>query len=138
MNTKLDKEFENIGFILDKSQFETYNDFVDKTKLISKCCFVRLFIECTNLIDASNLILPATTLTESCYEQMFTNCNELTLVPKLPATNLDTNCYNDIFMYSLKITELHYPSSIENDPTFTSMSGSPKFGATNATVYYDL
>jgi len=37
-----------------------------------------------------------------------------------------------------KITELHYPASIENDSTFKNLDGSPNFGANNTTVYYDL
>ena len=36
------------------------------------------------------------------------------------------------------IVEIHYQKSLENDDTFTSMEGSPKFGATNATVYFNL
>ena len=40
MNTKLDKEFENIGFILDKSQFETYN------KIYKTCSFEECILNC--------------------------------------------------------------------------------------------
>ena len=138
-----------------------YNDFIDKTTL--KTVFSRLFNDCTSLIDAANLILPATTEV-NCYGNMFQNCKMLTSAPKLsattleqycylylfkdctsltsvielPATTLDYECYMQMFENCSNITEIHYPKSIENNSTFTSMPNAPKFGATNATVYYDL
>ena len=115
-----------------------YNNFVDKATLTSNYCFVRLFIECTNLINASNLILQATTLTDNCYDSMFASCSNLILGIKLPATDITGGCYENMFQYCLNISELHYPKSIENDSTFKSIYNSPYFGATNATVYYDL
>ena len=115
-----------------------YNDFIDKTKLTFDYCFANLFDNCTNLINTSNLILPATKLTCNCYDSMFANCSNLISVIKLLATDINYDCYWFMFYNCLNITELHYPKSLENNSTFTSMSGSPKFGATNATVYYDL
>lgn len=49
------------------------------------------------LIDASKLILPATTLTEKCYSGMFHWCNLLTQTPELPATTLADYCYTYMF-----------------------------------------
>ena len=69
---------------------------------------------------------------------MFNGCNNLTQAPALPATTLAGDCYSSMFYSCDKVTELHYPASIENDETFTGMTGSPWFGATNATVHYDL
>ena len=43
-----------------------------------------------------------------------------------------------MFTNDLLITELHYASSVQTNATFTGMTGTPWFGATNATVYYDL
>lgn len=51
----------------------------------------------TNLIDASNLILPATTLEVGCYSKMFSGCASLVSAPALPATNLITECYDSMF-----------------------------------------
>ena len=167
-----------------------YNSFYDKKEINSSYCFCYLFSTCLSLINASNLNLPATILTEncyfgmfsgctsltstpelpattlarSCYDYMFNSCKSLTSMPKLPATKLASCCYFDMFygcnnltsniylsatilaescyyeMFNmcLKISEIHYPKSIENDSTFTSMISSPRFGAKNATVYYDL
>ena len=84
------------------------------------------------------MTLPATTLANSCYGSMFSGCSSLTQAPALPATTLASNCYSNMFYNCSKVTELHYPASIENNSTFTGMYGTPWFGATNATVHYDL
>jgi len=48
-----------------------------------------LFRDSTNLIDASDLILPATIGTASCYNGMFRGATNLSHGPKeLPATSL--------------------------------------------------
>lgn len=49
------------------------------------------------VVSAENLILPATTLTYGCYQQMFFSCTELTTAPVLPATTLVGNCYQQMF-----------------------------------------
>ena len=54
--------------------------------------------------NAKNLILPATTLEESCYNYMFENCRSLTTAPELPATTLANNCYDSMFSYCTSLT----------------------------------
>ena len=49
------------------------------------------------IVSAENLILPATTLAKSCYENMFEGCTSLTTAPKLPATTLAKSCYENMF-----------------------------------------
>ena len=56
-----------------------------------------MFINESNLIDASGLKLTATELEYGCYESMFQNCTSLLESPQLPATNLALNCYYDTF-----------------------------------------
>lgn len=56
-----------------------------------------LFYEVTTLIDAENLILPASTCTISCYNGMFRGCTNLTVAPKLPATQSAKDCYSSMF-----------------------------------------
>lgn len=64
-------------------------DFVDKTDLMGMGhIFFRLFFKCVTIVDASELILPGTTLTDRCYFEMFYGCTRLTASPKLPATIL--------------------------------------------------
>ena len=48
--------------------------------------------------DLSNLILPATTLTQNCYYMMFADCPDaITKAPELPATTLAVGCYANMF-----------------------------------------
>lgn len=58
----------------------------------------------TDLIDASRLILPLETLTNSCYEEMFAYCKSLTTTPELPATTLAERCYYNMFMDCYELT----------------------------------
>ena len=57
--------------------------------------FMYLF-RATNVIDASNLVLPTITLTR-CYYGMFQGCTSLTSAPALPATTLASSCYQSMF-----------------------------------------
>lgn len=50
-----------------------------------------------SIINASNISLPATTLANNCYNNMFSSCTSLTSAPELPATTLAENCYNSMF-----------------------------------------
>ncbi len=51
----------------------------------------------TTLKDASGLLLPATTLANFCYRNMFYGCSSLTSAPALPATTLAEYCYQGMF-----------------------------------------
>ena len=81
------------------------DNFVNQTTLHNRCTFRWLFGSSTALTDASNLVLPATTLTEKCYEAMFSNCSSLTSIPKLPATTLAPSCYNSMFQNCTSLIE---------------------------------
>lgn len=72
-------------------------DFSTLTTLESRDTFCWLFSDCTGLTSAENLILPATTLTDSCYVGMFYDCTGLTIAPALPATDLAPFCYEYMF-----------------------------------------
>ena len=63
---------------------------------LNNYAFISLFAG-THVVDASNLILPITTLSQSCYESMFSGCIGLTAAPKLPATTLADHCYAYMF-----------------------------------------
>ena len=63
-----------------------------------------LFYNSTNLVSAVNLILPATTLTDYCYNQMFLGCTSLTTAPALPATELRQYCYEYMFQNCTSLT----------------------------------
>jgi len=51
----------------------------------------------TNVVDASNLKLPALTLSTGCYQAMFQGCVLLESAPELPATTVAQSCYRSMF-----------------------------------------
>ena len=61
--------------------------------------FKNLFKDCNGLVNAENLILPATTLTYNCYSGMFYRCENLVTTPELPATTLANYCYGGMFQF---------------------------------------
>lgn len=48
-------------------------------------------------VDAENMVLPATALTQSCYAYMFHSCGTLIKAPTLPAATLVSQCYALMF-----------------------------------------
>ena len=79
--------------------------FVGKTNLSGKnYAFNELFYNCSKLISAKNLSLPAKTLAEHCYSNMFECCTSLTTAPELPATRLATTCYGGMFSGCTSLT----------------------------------
>ena len=73
------------------------DDFAEHNELQTTFTFNRLFINCTKLINAQYLSLPATTLTNYCYQAMFFSCTGLVTAPELPATTLALSCYMGMF-----------------------------------------
>ena len=69
--------------------------FLPATEL-SERCYENMFDGCTSLTTAPEL--PATELAYGCYNSMFSGCSSLTVAPELPATTLDGNCYNSMFL----------------------------------------
>lgn len=81
----------NIMSLTDSSDF--YNKFS-----VADNAFSYLFAGSTGILHAENLVLPATTLGEECYEGMFDSCNGLIDGPKiLPAPTLTGKCYKWMF-----------------------------------------
>ena len=69
-----------------------------------KYVFADLFLN-QPIVDASNLIMPATTLTVFCYFAMFEYCSSLTAAPVLPATTLEQSCYRMMFRGCTSLTQ---------------------------------
>jgi hypothetical protein len=69
-----------------------------------KYAFYKLFNGCTTIIQVSDTFLPATTLTDNCYSNMFYGCTSLTVAPELPATTLVSFCYNSMFYGCTSLT----------------------------------
>ena len=81
--------FGNVMSIIDSENFANANVIHEDLSY--------LFDNCTKLVNAENLILPATTLASNCYESMFYGCTGLTTAPELPATTLASGCYSGMF-----------------------------------------
>lgn len=73
----------------------------DETTIKYPYEFNNLFYNCSNLIQAPEL--PATTLTNNCYEKMFNACTSLVKAPVLPATTLADCCYMGMFWTCTKL-----------------------------------
>ena len=70
------------------------SNFLPATTL-AEYCYYNMFQGCTNLTTTPEL--PATTLAHGCYATMFQGCSNLTTAPELPATTLASSCYNSMF-----------------------------------------
>ena len=68
----------------------------------NKAKFCYLFKDCSVLTTAPEL--PATTLANECYYEMFCGCTSLTAAPKLPAIELAENCYDTMFYNCTSLT----------------------------------
>ena len=83
------------------------DNFANKTSLEGRGgAFAGLFSYDGNLqiISAENLVLPATTLADYCYENMFSGCTSLTTAPELPSTTLADYCYQNMFSGCTSLT----------------------------------
>lgn len=95
----------NIMSLANSTDFATMITLISGTETYNRYKFYHLFDNCTGLIDASKLLLPATTLTNYCYSYMFNNCTGLTGAPTiLPATTLKSNCYGYMFKGCTSLT----------------------------------
>ena len=70
---------------------------------LSESCYDNMFAGCTGLTKAPEL--PATTLADFCYNSMFSGCSNLEEAPQLPATKLSRSCYQYMFQGCKKIAE---------------------------------
>ena len=123
----------NIMSLLDKTLAK--ND-------VPEFAFWNLFRNNGNLTDAANLKLPATTLANSCYSQMFYSCTALTVAPELPATTLAEYCYSGMFSGTALTEAPALPATTLAESCYESMfSGceslikAPKLNATALVGY---
>jgi len=115
------------------------DDFEGKTTIEARDYFTVLFQGLYNLVDASKLLLPATTLSKSCYFGMFYNCRSLRHAPELPSTTLADSCYARMFedCSSLQSTPLLKATTLANSCYFAmfykckSLTVAPELPALN-------
>ena len=133
----INKVYGNIGSLLDPINYSTM------TIYSQPLVFAHFFEHMNTVVDASELILPATTLTNDCYNYMFNGCKALTSAPKLPATTLARQCYYYMFngckalttapeLPATKLAERCYYNMFSG---CTSLTSAPKLPATTLASY---
>ena len=80
------------------------DDAANNYNLSKTNAFYKLFVNCTTVVNVTRTFLPATSLTDHCYTQMFSNCTSLTTAPDLPATTLTVSCYGEMFSNCTSLT----------------------------------
>jgi hypothetical protein len=102
-NIQFDKDCYVYGNIM---SLITSTGYSTATTLTGSYSFCKLFYYniCLKSHATKQLLLPATTLADSCYENMFEGCVNLTSAPVLPATTLADSCYESMFSYCTSLT----------------------------------
>ena len=99
---------------------------------LAEGCYCNMFYS-TSLTSAPEL--PATTLSQSCYSEMFFRCSSLTTAPKLPATTLAEGCYRNMFYGCTSLTTAPVlPATTLADRCYLSMF----YQCTNLTIAPEL
>ena len=118
------------------------DNFIGQTTLSSSYNFVHIF-KSSKVVNASNLILPATALTSSCYNGMFKGCTSLAAAPVLPATTLASSCYSNMFQNCTSLTAAPELPATKLTGTYcysymfsgcTSLTAAPELPATTLTA----
>ena len=97
------------------------------TTIEANNAFYGLFAGAEKLVNnTERLVLPATTLTEGCYDNMFSGCKGIEKAPELPAPKLEKGCYQEMFFDCSKL------NSVKCLATDISAEGCTKNWLTNA------
>lgn len=72
------------------------DNYMNQYSLTGTYAFCMLFLN-SKIINACNLVLPATTISASCYRSMFRSCKSLVYGPELPSMNLQDSTYREMF-----------------------------------------
>ena len=78
------------------------------TTIEANNAFYGLFAGAEKLVNNTErlLVLPATTLTEGCYDNMFSGCKGIEKAPELPAPKLEKGCYQEMFFDCAKLNHV--------------------------------
>ena len=109
----------NMMSLLDETGFDTNTTLPAYTG--QNYTFAFFFYGNTHLYSHSDktLELPATTLREGCYYNMFYGCTNLTKAPVLPAATLVDKCYKEMFQ---GCSNLNYVKCLTENPGNSSQS----------------
>ena len=121
-------------------------DNFQTAKTFSSTYVFRSFISFSGVMDAENLILPATALTEGCYLGLLGD-TKITIAPKLPATSLAKSCYWNLFLRCANlVTPSELPATTMKESCYramyygTSITTAPDLPAATlaANCYYQM
>lgn len=85
------------------SGLEDASELVLPSSSLNTACFYWMFANCVDLVAAPELNAPS--LSKNCYQSMFEGCTSLVVAPALPATTLNTNCYYRMFQGCVNLIE---------------------------------
>ena len=98
------------------------DDFEDKTDLTGYVAVFAYLFMVQPIVNATRLILPATTLADYCYGSMFMGCTQLEVAPALPALILGEGCYVSMFNGCTSLTTAPgLPAPILTDTCYRQM-----------------
>ena len=101
---------------------------------LTERCYQGMFYKCVNLTAAPEK-LPATKLANFCYLSMFEGCSKLTTTPKLPATTLANYCYNSMFYQCTSLTKAYVKAAYTNSNSECTNMFANCTNATGRTFY---
>lgn len=116
-------------------------DFEDKTVISEKYCFSRIFRDLNSCITEVDLTLPATTLSESCYSQLFAlNATVKKIKLILPAVELVKNCYTQMLFVDgepkdIDVTILAEDTSATNCMRYMFGPNDPELDILHGTIH---
>ena len=120
------------------------DNYSGQTSLSGKAyAFYQLFSGCTNITNAENMVLPAMTLSNYCYGQMFIECTSLKTAPQLPSKSLANDCYLRMFDTCRSLTKVQtkLPATTLTEKCYnsmfngcTSLTTAPELPATTLTT----
>lgn len=122
--------------------------YTEVENITQQYAFNRLFAGCTGLTDASNLVLPTTTLPLHVYTSLFENCTSLVKSPVLPAPTLSNSCYDEMFKGCSSLSQItclatdisasnclyNWTSGVASTGTFIKASGMTGWGRGNSGI----
>lgn len=84
------------------------DDFAKADAIEANNAFYGLFAGAEKLVNSTEhkLVLPATTLMEGCYQDMFSGCKGLEKAPELTAPALVKDCYKEMFCGCAKLSHV--------------------------------
>ena len=84
------------------------DNFANADAIESNNAFYGLFAGAEKLVNSTErkLVLPATTLKEGCYQDMFNGCKGIEMAPELPAPALVKDCYKEMFYDCSKLNHV--------------------------------